>query len=60
MSVPVASSPIQPQLEQIYRQMQDDLLTTRRTPVDALSSAARDAQQLLDDWHAKRRRGLSG
>jgi ABC-type glycerol-3-phosphate transport system substrate-binding protein len=55
-SVPVPSSPIQPQLEQIYRQMQDDLLMGRLAPADALNGAARDAQQLLDDWHARRKR----
>ena len=49
-------SPIQPHLEQSYRKMQEDLLSERLTPRDALEAAARDAQQLLDDWHAKRKR----
>ena len=47
---------MQPQLEQVYRQMQDDVLTARLAPADALEIAARDAQQLLDDWQAKRKR----
>ena len=55
-SVPVPNSPIQSQLEQLYRQMQDDLLMARLAPADTLENAARDAQQLLDDWHAKRKR----
>lgn len=55
-SVPVASSPVQPRLEQIYRLMQDDLLMERLSPADALQGAARDAQQILDDWHASRKR----
>lgn len=55
-SVAVPASPMQPQLEQVYRQMQDDVLTARLAPADALEVAARDAQQLLDDWQAKRKR----
>jgi ABC-type glycerol-3-phosphate transport system substrate-binding protein len=55
-SVPVPASPILPQLEQRYRQMQEEMLLERLSPRDALESAARDAQQLLDDWNAKRKR----
>ena len=47
---------MQPQLEQIYRQMQDDIFSARLAPADALEGAAREAQQLLDDWQAKRKR----
>jgi ABC-type glycerol-3-phosphate transport system substrate-binding protein len=55
-SVSVPVSPIQPQLEQRYRQMQAEILGERLSPRDALEAAARDAQRLLDDWHAKRKR----
>jgi multiple sugar transport system substrate-binding protein len=55
-SVPVPIAPIQPRLEQIYRSMQAAILLERRSSNDALESAARDAQQLLDNWNAKRRR----
>jgi multiple sugar transport system substrate-binding protein len=56
-SVRLPLSPIQPQLEQRARQMQDEILRERRTPAAALESAARDAQRLLDDWQAKEKRG---
>ena len=51
-SVTVPVSPIQPRLEQIASEMQDDLLLERRSPRAALESAALDAQRLLDAWHA--------
>jgi multiple sugar transport system substrate-binding protein len=56
-SVPVPVAPIQPRLEQVYRAMQEAILLERRSSNDALESAARDAQQLLDNWNAKRKRG---
>ena len=55
-SVPVPTTPIQPHLEQIYRQMQAEVFLERRAPADALQGAARDAQQLLDEWHSARKR----
>lgn len=56
-SVPVPVSPIQPRLEQSYRDMQDDLLRERRSPRTALEDAALEAQRLLDEWQASRIRG---
>jgi ABC-type glycerol-3-phosphate transport system substrate-binding protein len=55
-TVPLPIAPIQPQLEQVYRDMQVDLLTEKQPPRDTLELAARDAQKLLDDWRSKRRR----
>jgi ABC-type glycerol-3-phosphate transport system substrate-binding protein len=55
IAVPV--SPIQPRLEQMYREMQDDLLRERRPPRAALEDAALEAQRLLDEWQATRTRG---
>jgi ABC-type glycerol-3-phosphate transport system substrate-binding protein len=56
-TIPVPVSPIQPRLEQIYRDMQDDFLRERRAPRTALEDAAMDAQRLLDGWQASRTRG---
>jgi maltose-binding protein MalE len=53
-TVRVPVSPIQPRLEQIYRDMQDDLLRERRPPRTALEDAALEAQRLLDAWQASR------
>jgi hypothetical protein len=53
----VSVAPIQPRLEQLYRDMQDDLLRERRPPHAALEGAALEAQRLLDEWHASRTRG---
>jgi ABC-type glycerol-3-phosphate transport system substrate-binding protein len=56
-TVTVPVSPIQPRLEQLYRDMQDDLLRERRPPRAALEDAALEAQRLLDEWQSSRTRG---
>jgi ABC-type glycerol-3-phosphate transport system substrate-binding protein len=55
-TVPVPVAPIHPRLEQIYQDMQGDVLREHRPPRDVLDAAARDAQRLLDEWHATRTR----
>jgi multiple sugar transport system substrate-binding protein len=55
-SAAVPVSPVQPQLEHVYRRMQDEFLLGRQVPKAALEAAARDAQQILDDWRSRRRR----
>ena len=44
------TSPIQPRLEQVYREMQTAFLSEQQTPKDAVETHARIAQKLLDDW----------
>jgi multiple sugar transport system substrate-binding protein len=55
MGVRVPATPIQPRLERIARAMQDEILSERTPPADALHAAARDAQRLLDAWNANGR-----
>jgi ABC-type glycerol-3-phosphate transport system substrate-binding protein len=55
-TIPVSVSPIQPRLEQVYRDLQDDFLRERRPPRTALEDAALEAQRLLDAWQASRQR----
>ncbi|MGE3272825.1 MAG: extracellular solute-binding protein [Chloroflexota bacterium] len=54
ISVPTTS--IQPQFEQIYMDMNEAILFERQKPKDALEAGAKRAQQLLDDWNAKRKK----
>ncbi|MCC6174302.1 MAG: extracellular solute-binding protein [Chloroflexi bacterium] len=53
---PVPTTPIQPQFEQIWYDMNDAIMFERQAPKAALDSAASQAQQLLDDWNAKQKR----
>jgi len=55
-SVAIPASPLQPQLEQISRQMQADILRAQQPPSDALHASALLAQHLLDAWNGGRPR----
>jgi multiple sugar transport system substrate-binding protein len=53
--VRLPTAPMQPRLERIARAMQDEILSERVPPADALRAAARDAQRLLDAWNTNGR-----
>ena len=55
-SVPVPSLPISAHLDDIARTVQIEIIAQQQRPHPMLESAARTAQQVLDDWNAKRRR----
>jgi ABC-type glycerol-3-phosphate transport system substrate-binding protein len=55
-SILVPGLPISAQLDDIARDAQTQIIASQRPPQPVLEAAARDAQQLLDLWHAQRKR----
>ena len=56
MDVPVPTTSIHPQFDQLWYDTEDAILFERQAPKAALKSSARRAQQMLDEWNQKQRK----
>jgi multiple sugar transport system substrate-binding protein len=55
-AVPTPAVPVSAQLDDLARAAQNEILAQQRPPQPILETAARAAQKMLDEWHARRRR----